>query len=111
MHRRVRVRVRVRARVRARVRVRAACDASHLLGRPDLGGCVVVVDGHILLLPGVLYLVRARARVRVKVRPRQGWSESVGVSLLVCVHLRVAMQPQVRPVLPHEANHHLEAAR
>ena len=36
---------------------------------------------------------------------------SVGVSLLVCVHLRVAMQPQVRPVLPHEANHHLEAAR
>jgi len=79
MHRRVRVRVRVRvrARVRARVRVRvrAACDASHLLGRPDLGGCVVVVDGHILPLPGVLYLVRARARVRVKVRPRQGWSE------------------------------------
>ena len=78
-------------RVCVRVRVRAACDASHLFGRPDLGGCVVVVDGHILLLPGVLYLVRARARVRVKVRPRQGWSESVGVSLLVCVHLRVAM--------------------
>ena len=64
--------------------VRAACDASHLLGRPDLGGCVVVVDGHILLLPGVLYLVRARARVRVKVRPRQGWRESVGVCWCAC---------------------------
>jgi hypothetical protein len=85
MHRRVRVRA--RARVRVHVRVRAACDASHLLGRPDLGGCVVVVDGHILL-PRVPYLVGARARVRVKVRPRQGWSEcwseSVGVRAPPC---------------------------
>ena len=30
---------------------------------------------------------------------------------MVCVHLCVAMQPQVRPVLPHEEHHDLEAAR
>jgi hypothetical protein len=72
---RVRVHVHVHVRVRVRVHVHVQCmcmcsDARHLLGRPDLGGGVVVLDVHVLFLPRVPHLVRARPKGRVKVRAR-----------------------------------------
>ena len=72
---RVRVHVHVHVHVHVRVHVHVQCmcmcsDARHLLGRPDLGGGVVVLDVHVLFLPRVPHLVRARPKGRVKVRAR-----------------------------------------
>ena len=75
--------------------VHAACDASHLLRRPDLGGCVVVPDGHVLFLPRVPHLVRVGAGVQ-----GEGEGEGLGECWCECwcACTSVAMQPQLRPI-------------
>ena len=90
------VHVHVHVHVHAHVHhVHAACDASHLLRRPDLGGCVVVPDGHVLFLPRVPHLVRVGAGVQ-----GEGLGEGLGECRCECwcACTSVAMQPRLRPI-------------